>query len=158
MVFGHEGSGASRYPELSIPEMDVELDGDTSIYRRITEFVALLGYTPEQITRMLYRGCERSDVDDTNGLFTYERYDITAGGAVWAFTDWEFRTSAEQDTYSSGGTETPLYYALKGTDTPALVVFDGDMLEPVPDSPLQYVPRTGAKLEDSVVAIISITH
>lgn len=152
-----EKSEPQRYPELSIEEMDIQLDGDVVAYTKIVDFLKLLGYSDDQIGGMLFRGCERSDIDDDKG-FVHERLDNTRPNAIWAFTGKEFLHSAQRDTFSSGETDSPLFYALKGTEEPAVVVLDSHKLSQLAEEPYQYVPVEGSTLEDSVVAVVSITH
>lgn len=151
---GFEGNQAPRFTEVFIPEMDIDLDGDAHTHTRIRQIALDLGYT---VGQLLYRGLDRSDLNG-QGRFVHTREELTLEGAVWAFTDDEFASSADKAARLGGrDTDSPIFYALDAAQ-PALAVMNRDLLIPAAaDQEHQYVPVPGSSLEDSLIAVVTFT-
>lgn len=141
--------------ELTLEEMDIELNGDKWVLQMLRNVAQQQGYTPD---RLLYRGIDRADMD-AQGNFVHDRLEGTHAEGIWAFTDAEFALSAERtEAIGERFSDSPLFYALKGTDEPALVVLNADKLRHLEGYDTQYLPLAGHRLEDALIAVVNFRH
>lgn len=136
-------------------EIDVEINGDQWVLHTLRTIAREEGYSPDQL---LYRGLDRSDIDE-NGDFVHVRHEDSHPEGLWAFTDEEFAVSAERTAlFGERFPDSPLFYALKGTDEPAIALLDSEKLQRIHGEDTQYVAFPGLRLEDALIAVVTITH
>lgn len=143
------------FVEVSLTEIDVEINGDQWVLQTLRDIAREEGYSPDQL---LYRGFDRSDID-ASGDFVYLRFQDSHPEGLWAFTDEEFALSAQRTAeIGERFPDSPLFYALKGPDEPAIALLDSEKLQRIPDHDTQYVSFPGLRLEDALIAVVNFTH
>jgi len=161
MNFEHSKS-RREVPVVELSEIDVSLMNANEIHDLLVETVVGQGIDPSDA---LYVGLDAS-IDDPLVHGFGDRV------TTWAFKGDQFKAVVQHDTANGAhSTDSPLFYALTGSEKPLVLVLDGskfenalgkaktdDEWEDSIHSDLEYHVTLGVSFEDTVVAALRIAQ
>lgn len=144
-----------HFPVIELDEIEFSLLLPAQVHRLLCDFAAEQGAEPANI---LYTGIDLADDEPlVNGF----------GDRVetWAFSDDEVAHASKGRSSGDYDTNSPFYYALRGTSAPGVILADGSKFIRFgvadPDHPdrieTEYQLKDGLTFDDAVVGVLRIT-
>lgn len=151
----HERYSSPTFPVVEIDEIEFSLLDPLDVYAMLHALALEQGYNPAEV---LYIGVDLDEkLPHVNGFGDRRE--------TWAFTDVETASGAKRAMGDDYDSRSPLYYALKGTAAPGVVLVDGTEFHQLgrtqEDShtrtQLEYRMNDGMTFDDTVIGILRIT-